>query len=224
MYYSDENMLMLSGIQHYMFCPRQWGLIHISQEWQDNRLTTEGQLLHRHVDDPFYRQKNKNAIALRSLQIASHTLGLYGIADVVELSPAESPHNAVRHPRYPGYWTVMPIEYKRGGKKTTKCDEVQLMAQAICLEEMYGIRIERGAMYYNEEKHREMICFDDNLRELTRSYAQGMHAAFASKQIPEPVYKPHCRNCSLYEICMPSIVKAPKASAYLKKYLYEETT
>ena len=89
--YSDDDMFMLSGIQHFKFCPRQWALIHLEQQWEDNRLTIEGQLLHKHVDDPFYRQKCGEHVTLRSVQIASHELGLYGISDAIELLPSENP-------------------------------------------------------------------------------------------------------------------------------------
>lgn len=100
MYYDDDQMLMLSGIQHYMFYPRQWALIHIEQQWGENRLTAEGQLLHQNVDNPAYRQKNGNVITLRSVHIASHTLGLYGITDAIELIPSDVPEKAITHPRY----------------------------------------------------------------------------------------------------------------------------
>jgi len=99
MYYDDDQMLMLSGIQHYMFCPRQWALIHIEQQWGENRLTPEGQLLHQNVDNPAFRQKNGDVITLRSVHIASHSLGLYGITDAIELLPSEGPINAITHER-----------------------------------------------------------------------------------------------------------------------------
>ena len=98
MTYSDDDMLMLSGIQHFRFCPRQWALIHIEQQWEDNRLTAEGHILHKRVDDPFYRQKCGDYISLRSVSIASHQLGLYGITDVVELHPTDNGDNSIRHP------------------------------------------------------------------------------------------------------------------------------
>lgn len=99
--YTDDEMLMLSGIQHYMFCPRQWALIHIEQQWAENRLTAEGNILHENVDNPFYRQKNGDVITLRSVPVASKTLGLYGITDAVELMPADSSADAITHPKYP---------------------------------------------------------------------------------------------------------------------------
>ena len=152
--FSDDDMLMLSGIQHYRFCPRQWALIHIEQQWGDNRLTMEGSLLHKHVDDPFYRQKCGDHITLRSVSIASHELGLYGISDAIELHPTDDAVNSITHPRYPGRWQPYPIEYKHGKPKRNEVDEVQLAAQAMCLEEQYGIRVAYGAFFYAEIRHR----------------------------------------------------------------------
>ena len=178
MYYEEEDMLMLSGIQHFMFCPRQWALIHIEQQWADNRLTSEGNLLHQIVDNPAYRHKNGNTITLRAVHIASHTLGLYGISDAIELIPSDTASNAITHPRFPGYWRLYPIEYKRGRPKPDERDEEQLVAQVICLEEMYGIHITEGALFYNETKHRKKVTIDEHLRQLTVQLCEAMHKTF----------------------------------------------
>ena len=140
--YSEDEMLMLSGIQHFRFCPRQWALIHIEQQWEENRLTVEGELLHKHADDPFYRQRCGDYIALRSVNIASSELGLYGIADIVELHPTEDKSNSITHPKYPGSWLPYPIEYKHGKPKKNEIDEVQLAAQGMCLD--YGQRVQNS--------------------------------------------------------------------------------
>ena len=222
--YNEDDMLMLSGIQHYMFCPRQWGLIHISQEWEDNRLTVEGQLLHENVDNPFYRQKNGDVITLRSVHIASRELGLYGIADAIELLPAESSKNAITHKRYPGFWYPYPIEYKRGHRKSDERDEVQLTAQVMCLEEMYGIRIEYGALFYGETRRREVVHIDEELRRLTIECAEKMHIAYNKHSIPKSHKKLCCNRCSLVDICLPELEQRYRVSDYLKRNLYEETT
>lgn len=215
-------MLMLSGIQHYMFCPRQWALIHIEQQWADNRLTTEGQLLHKNVDNPFYRQKNGDTITLRSLHIASKQLGLYGITDAVELLPSDSPEDSITHNRYTGYWKPYPVEYKRGHSKPDERDEVQLAAQAMCLEEMYDINIPYGALYYDEVKHRETIAISDGLRRTTQQCAKQMHDIFKSGIMPKPVKASHCRNCSLKDICMPEMSDCTQVKTYLNNNLYED--
>ena len=224
MYYDEDQMLMLSGIQHYMFCPRQWALIHIEQQWGENRLTAEGQLLHQNVDNPAYRQKNGDVITLRSVHIASHTLGLYGITDAIELLPSDEPNNAITHPRYPGYWKPYPIEYKRGHRKPDERDEVQLAAQVICLEEMYDIHIPEAALFYHETRHRETITIDKHLRQLTYELSEAMHKIFDKGFTPKAEEKRSCRNCSLINICAPELTKKTSVAYYLKNILNEETT
>ena len=220
--YKDEDMLMLSGIQHFMFCPRQWALIHIDQQWEENRLTAEGQLLHINVDNPSYRQKNVETITLRSVAIASKELGLYGVSDAIELHPVIDGQNGISHKSYPGTWLPFPIEYKRGKPKRTSIDEVQLAAQAMCLEEMYGIQIESGALYYGETKHREVVSIDQELRSLTIKCAKEMHHIFCTGIIPKADKDKQCRSCSLVDICLPNMNSWSKVSSYLKKCLYEE--
>jgi CRISPR-associated exonuclease Cas4 len=224
MTYADDDMLMLSGIQHYMFCPRQWALIHIEQQWGDNRLTVEGEILHNNVDNPAYRQKNKGIVTLRSVSVASRRLGLYGITDAVELLPSDNAGNAIIHPRYAGYWTPFPVEYKRGRSKPDERDEVQLAAQVICLEEMYGVHIARGALYYGETKHREQVEISEALRKLTEECASEMHRLYANRTTPPAIKKPHCRSCSLVDICLPELSQCTDVEQYLKLNLYEETT
>ena len=224
MYYDDDQMLMLSGIQHYMFCPRQWALIHIEQQWGENRLTAEGQLLHQNVDNPAFRQKNGDVITLRSVHIASHSLGLYGITDAIELLPSEGPINAITHPRYPGYWKPFPVEYKRGHAKPDERDKVQLAAQVISLEEMHGIRIDCGYLFYGETRRREEVKVDERLRLLTQEYADEMHRVYGFGAVPKALKSRKCTNCSLLDICLPDTKNKPLATYYLKKNLYEETS
>lgn len=224
MEYSEGDMLMLSGIQHYMFCPRQWALIHIEQQWDENRLTAEGQLLHSNVDNPSYRQKNGDALTLRSVSIASKALGLYGITDAIELLPSISSQNAIRHPKYHGYWLPYPVEYKRGSDKPDERDMVQLAAQVICLEEMYNIKINEGALFYGETRHRTPVVIDDKLRALTCDCASNMHRIFDEGITPAAVKKPHCKSCSLVSVCMPKLSSTTRVSTYLENNLYEETT
>lgn len=222
MYYEDDDMLMLSGIQHYMYCPRQWALIHLEQQWEDNQLTAEGELLHKNVDNPAYRQKNGGIVTLRAVHIASHKLGLYGISDAIELIPSDTEENSITHPRYAGFWKLYPIEYKRGHCKPDERDEVQLAAQVLCLEEMYGIHIPEAALFYNETRHRETVVIDDWLRQLTYELSEAMHKTFISGITPKAVAQRGCRNCSLYDICTPELSKKTSVSCYLKKSFDEE--
>ena len=222
--YTDDDMLMLSGIQHFRFCPRQWALIHIEQQWDDNLLTVEGHILHKRVDDPFYRQKCGNHISLRSVSIASHRLGLYGTTDVVELHPTENAHNSIRHPKYPGFWLPYPVEYKHGHPKRNEVDEVQLAAQTMCLEEQYEITISCGAFFYAETRQRVEVEITDELRSIVYDCADKMHKIFQSGQLPSITQGKYCTKCSLKDICLPQMAKYTKASQYLDKHLYEETS
>ena len=222
--YSDDDMLMLSGIQHFRFCPRQWALIHIEQQWADNKLTAEGHILHKRVDDPFYRQKCGDYISLRSVCVASHHLGLYGITDVVELHLTNNNVNSIRHPSYSGMWHPYPVEYKHGKPKWNEVDEVQLAAQAMCFEEQYGINISHGAFFYAEIRQRIEIAITDELRDIVRKCANKMHEIFRTGLLPPIIHGKKCDNCSLKDICMPQVAKCAKVSHYLKKYLYEETS
>lgn len=217
-------MLMLSGIQHFMFCPRQWALIHIEQQWDENRLTAEGKLLHTNVDNPLYRQKNGDTITLRAVHVASRELGLYGITDAVELIPSDNKINAITHNHYTGYFKPYPIEYKRGSIKYNEIDEVQLVAQIMCLEEMYGISIERGALYYGELRHREEVMVTDSLRALTMKLSSEMHEIYKRGVTPIAEKRPCCRSCSLCNLCMPEMTKLNRVSTYLRNNLYEETS
>lgn len=221
--YGDDQMLMLSGIQHYMFCPRQWALIHIERQWDDNRFTAEGQCLHRNVDNPAYRQKNGDIITLRAVHIASYTLGLYGITDAVELFPSDNSTDAITHPRYQGFWKPFPVEYKRGRHKPDERDEVQLAAQVICLEEMFGIHIPQAALYYHETRHRDVVTIDGHLRKLTIELSEAMHRTFESGNTPMVKERCRCRNCSLIDICLPELTEKTSVAYYLRKALDEET-
>lgn len=223
MAYTEDEMLMLSGIQHYVFCPRQWALIHIEQQWEENRLTVEGQLLHENVDNPAYRQKNGCVVTMRRVAIASRELGLTGFSDAIELYPSENATDTISHPKYPGYWKPMPVEYKRGREKPDRRDEVQVAAQALCLEEMYGIQIPCGALYYGEEHARTIVAIDNDLREFTQQCAREMQIVYSKGETPQAKYKSHCHSCSVKDICMPKLTSCRNVKNYLKTNLYEET-
>lgn len=220
--YSEDDMLMLSGIQHFRFCPRQWALIHIEQQWEDNRLTIEGQIMHEHVDDPFYRQKCGDQITLRAVNIASHELGLYGVSDAIELLPSSDINDTILHPKYPGRWKPIVIEYKHGRPKKNEVDEVQLAAQTMCLEEMYNIHISYGIFFYGEIRHRINVGITDELRHIVRQCAKEMHVIFSNTIIPKAEYGKHCDKCSIKDICMPKIAtNCTTVNTYLNKNLYQ---
>ncbi len=218
--YSDDDLLMLSGIQHIAFCERQWALIHVEQQWVENVKTTEGHHLHERVDDPFESDKRGRVITYRAFPLISRQLGVTGRADVVELISAEE---GVRIDGYEGKWLLHPVEYKRGKQKPDERDEVQVCAQAICLEEMFGAKIEKGSLYYAETHRRVIVELTDALREHVFELALRMHKLLDEGITPLPVYKPHCKSCSLIDICLPiSLAGKKKVSEYLKKELEQE--
>jgi CRISPR-associated exonuclease Cas4 len=157
------------------------------------------------------------------VSIASHRLGLYGITDVVELHPTDNGDNSIRHPKYQGLWQPYPVEYKHGRPKRNEVDEVQLAAQAMCLEEQYGINIPYGAFFYAEIRQRVEVSINDQLRSIVCDCAEKMHEVFQSGQLPPITKGKYCDKCSLKDICLPQMAGCAKVSNYLDKYLYEET-
>ena len=175
MMYVEEDYLMLSGIQHFAFCRRQWAMIHIEQQWAENYRTTAGELMHKKAHEEGSFEKRGGLLIVRGLRISSRELGLSGQCDVVEFRQDES---GVDLFGYDGKWKVTPIEYKRGMPKENNADEVQLCAQAICLEEMFQTGIAEGYLYYGENKRRSHVEFTDGLREEVKKMAEEMHDLF----------------------------------------------
>lgn len=222
--YNDEQMLQLSGIQHYVFCPRQWALIHIEQAWADNILTADGIIKHQNVDDPYRRQRNASgALTLRGIRLVSHRLGLSGIADAVEVHPNADAPKAKKSLLGSMQYDIIPVEYKRGHRKTSDCDRIQVAAQAMILEEMLGIAINAGAIFYWEERHREVFDITDSLRKSVLDISNVMHNLSEQGITPPAVYGKHCKACSLFDICEPSLA-TKSVHKYLATELYEETT
>jgi CRISPR-associated exonuclease Cas4 len=217
--YAEEDLLLLSGIQHISFCKRQWALIHVEKQWVENVKTVEGQILHEKVDDPDFTEKRKGLITSRAMPIVSYSLGFYGIADVVEFISSENGENSTTLPKHKGFWKVNVVEYKRGKAKNIDCDKVQLCAQSICLEEMFNVRINKGDLYYGETRHRLEVDFDENLRNQTYEQAQLMHKLIERGITPQAEFQKGCKMCSLFDICMPQM---PKSS--VEKYFEEFIT
>ncbi len=190
-----DELLPLSGLQHLAFCPRQWALIHLEQHWQENRLTAEGKLLHERVDLPG-QSRRESTRSIRGMWLRSERLGLFGRADLVEFRP--EPY---------------PVEYKRGKRKPTDCDAVQLCAQALCLEEMLDRSIARGAFFYGDPRHRLEVVFTPELRARTASLALTMQELFRSGVTPAAIPGPYCRSCSLVDICLPAATGAQTEAA-----------
>lgn len=221
--YSEDDLLPISGLQHLVFCERQWGLIHIEQQWEENRLTAEGRTLHERVHDAG-TEARPDVITARGLHLRSFRLGLTGQADAIEFRRCETGNcGAARLPGRDGWWRPFPVEYKRGRPKANACDEVQLCAQTICLEEMLSVTIEAGALFYGTTRRRKEIPFDAPLRAQTEGLARRMHELYSARITPPPVYAKKCERCSLYDRCLPRTAsKRGAVRRYLERALREE--
>lgn len=215
--YAPDELLPLSGIQHFLFCRRQWALIHIERQWKENALTAEGRLLHKRVDDPFDSETRKGVIITRSVPVASYRLGLSGVCDVVEFS--ESP-DGVHLPGREGLYLPTPVEFKHGREKHDRCDEVQLCAQAICLEEMLTVSIPAGQLFYGKTRRRVTVELTDELRELVQDSTAEMHAYFRRGYTPRVKPSKACRSCSLADVCLPELQKNTiSVSTYIQQHI-----
>lgn len=221
-HYTDDEMLLLSGIQHFCFCKRQWALIHVEQQWQENLRTQEGHFVHERVDDPFLNESRGDVIISRAVPIVSFSLGLTGIADLIEHTRSDT---GVIIPYHDGLWHMKPVEYKRGRPKIDERDEVQLCAQVICLEEMFGVRIEEADFYYNEIRRRKTIKITENLRSLVAMRSEEMHEIFRTGITPAAEGGKHCSLCSLVDICVPKLTKKKNpVRRYIGRHVSEALT
>lgn len=218
--YAEDDLLPLSGLQHLAYCPRQFALIHIEQLWAENRFTAEGQLLHRRTDAEGHESRGDLHIA-HSVRLRSLRYGLSGIADVVEFHRCTE---GISLPGKPGCWQPYPVEYKRGKPKQGNMDEVQLCAQALCLEEMLGNSIPSGALFYGKTRRRKSVAFTDPLRSATIQLAEQMHALWQARQTPPAEFGPKCEHCSLIDRCMPDSPSANRIHRYIDSIFTEERT
>ena len=217
--YPPDEWLALSGIQHFIFCRRQWALIHLEQQWQENALTAEGRILHRRADDPFFTEKRKEVIVARSVPVSSSALGLTGVCDVVEFTAAAA---GVQLPGRDGFYQPAPVEYKRGRKKHDHCDTAQLCAQAMCLEGMLATNIPTGYIYYAQTRRREAVSLTDDLRDKVLKAVEEMHAYYQRSYTPKVKPSKACRSCSLADICLPNLQnKMMAASKYIQQHIAE---
>lgn len=219
MEYKEDEYLMLSGIQHFKFCRRQWALIHIEQQWEENVHTVAGELMHKKVHDPYLKEKRKDMLIVRALPIASKTLGISGECDVVEFHKSEDGVSLFGHR---GLYSIFPIEYKKGKPKISEEDILQLTAQAMCLEEMFCTEIPEGAIFYGETRRREQVTFTEALRNEVVQMFQEMHQYYKRGYTPKVKRSKACNSCSLKEICLPKLEKTVSVSTYIEKSLKED--
>ncbi len=221
--YDEDELLPLSALQHLMFCERQCALIHVERAWIENQLTVEGTHFHEKVDGGSSESRPDLKI-LRSVHLHSRELGLIGKADTVELHRDEGEGDGAGF-RLVGSevgWIPFPVEHKRGRPKSDQSDSVQLCAQAMCLEEVLGVPVRRGALFYARTKRRQEIEFDRPLRTLVISAAKRLHEIVDQGLTPGASREPKCESCSLLPVCLPRDEKAPRSvSSYIDKMLIE---
>lgn len=207
----DDDLIPLSALQHYLYCPRQCALIHLEQQWAENRQTAEGRLLHDRADTPAVERRH-GVRTVTAMPLSSAELGITGVADVVEFHAGDAGERPY------------PVEYKRGRPKAHRADEVQLCAQALCLEAMFGVAVPEGALFYGQPRRRQVVVFDDALRSLTHEVIAATRAMFLAGRTPPASYEAkRCDNCSLVELCQPRLLaRADGVDAWLKRQLQNE--
>lgn len=216
MEYKEDDYLMISGIQHFRFCRRQWALIHIEQQWEDNVHTAVGELMHERVHDPYLKEKRKDVLSVRAMPVSSRIMGLSGECDLVEFYRREEGIKLFGHR---GFYTVYPIEYKKGQPKKTDEDILQLTAQAMCLEEMFSAEITEGAVFYGSTRRRERVEITELLKQQVRETAAEMHQYYDRRFTPHVKADKRCRACSLRDICMPGLGKTMPVKQYMRQML-----
>ncbi|MFB5267421.1 CRISPR-associated protein Cas4 [Paenibacillus enshidis] len=216
--YDEDDYLLLSGIQHFNFCRRQWALIHIEQQWAENVRTIEGSHLHEKADQPLIREKRGDKLIVRAMPIHSRELGLTGICDVVEFirDPSGVPLAGEE-----GLYLPYPVEYKRGKPKRNASDRSQLVTQLICLEEMLVCDLSLGYFYYDEIKHRVEVPITAADRELVKQSVQEMRHYYDRKHTPKAKAGPHCQSCSLNLVCLPEMLARKTVSSYIESRIKE---
>ena len=216
---TEIQTVPLSALQHFLYCPRQCALIHNEQAWAENRFTAEGQLLHKKANEGPDEHRSTGSI-LRHLHVSSQTHGISGICDIVEFQNLKSQISNLKYPTR----SVTPIEYKRGKPKAHRADEVQVCAQALCLEEMFNTIIPTALIFYGKTRRRTEVSLTPELRELTLSTIAAVHEMKSNGLTPTAEYESRkCDACSLIELCQPRSLRLKRgASAWFQSQLTTE--
>lgn len=217
--YDEDDFLQLSGIQHFVFCRRQWALAYIEMQWEENVRTIEGHLLHEKAHDSSLTEKRGDLLISRGLPVHSRELGISGECDVVEFWKAEE---GVSLYGKEGVYQVIPVEYKRGAPKTNDADLLQLTAQAMCLEEMLCCHIPHGYLYYGETRHRDKVVISEELRNKTGEIFREMHQYYSQKYTPKVKRTKSCNACSLKDRCLPGLNGKRTVKSYIDSVLETE--
>ncbi len=213
---SDEpEVIPLSALNHYLFCPRRAALIHVDGVFEDNQHTLRAEIVHEHSDLSGY-EVVKGVTLLRALPVWSERLGLSGKCDIVEaeFQPASNTEALCAKRLY-------PVEFKLGKRRRWENDDVQLCAQALCLEEMFGVGVPRGAVFHASSKRRREVEFTADLRQRTEQAARDLRCLVRDRRVPAAVYKPACEECSLFDLCQPRIAESPARIGRLTRQLFE---
>ena len=218
MIYSEEDFLQLSGLQHFVFCRRQWALIHIENQWAENYRTIDGAIMHQNAHDTEFRESRGDRVITRGVSSHSSFLGVSGQCDVLEYHRADT---GIPLSGKEGLWQPYPVEYKRGSPREDTGDALQLCGQAMCLEEMLCCDIPEGALYYGEIRRRERVAFTEELRGQVRALLEEMHQLYRRGYTPKVKPTKSCNACSLKELCLPRLMKNRSVSAYLKAAMEE---
>ena len=217
----EENYLWISGLQHFSFCRRQWALIHLEQQWAENLRTVEGQLLHQRAHDETQIERRGDLLIVRGMRVVSHTSHIQGVCDVVEFH--RSPDGVSLY-GYEDTWLPYPVEYKKGKPNAFGADELQLCAQAMCLEEMLACHIPEGSLFYGEPRRRSKISLDQALRQKVQDMLLEMQDLYVKRYTPKAKPTKSCSACSLKNLCLPRLSKISSVSDYLQAHLPEKET
>jgi CRISPR-associated exonuclease Cas4 len=234
------ELIPLSAVNHYLYCPRRAALIHVEGIFEENEHTIRGDIAHEHADLPGY-EVAKGVTLLRALPVWSERLRLSGKCDIVEghpvaaavtrlTSPVSQPStlnsqtltSAKSEPPHVGcYKALIPVEYKKGKRRQFDNDDAQLCAQALCLEEMFGIAVDSGAVFHAASKRRREVEFTAELRQLTENAIAELHRLIEQANVPPAVFKPACEECSLFGICLPKVTGGGNRAGRLASQLFQ---
>jgi len=226
--FTEDDLLPISALQHLEFCERQWALMYLEGLWDENVLTVQGSRMHEQADTDGTTVRGDLRIAA-GVRLRSLRLGLTGRADIVEFHRISNSSDMSSQPNTAGVeldgtdglWTPMPVEYKHGRPKAIRCDEVQLCAQALCLEEMLGAHVPRGMLFYGKTRRRHEVAVDDDLRSYTEKLTARLHQMTREGRTPPAIYGRRCRSCSMLSLCLPRATGGRSAKDYISDAIAE---
>lgn len=218
MTWNEEDYLQLSGLQHFVFCRRQWALIHIEHQWAENFRTIDGAVFHENAHNTGFQESRGDRFITRGVSVCSSELGVSGQCDVLEYHRGST---GIPIAGKDGLWQPYPVEYKRGSPREDTGDTLQLCGQAMCLESMLCCDVPEGALYYGEVRRREKVAFTPELRNQVRQILAEMHELYRRGYTPKVKPTKSCNACSMKDLCLPRLMKTRSVSAYLREAMEE---